>query len=192
MKPIQIVALIVIAIFYIAYFLKMFFQHRKGLKTNQIAKGNKPKKVLTIEILMKIATYIIVAVEISTILFDLSIWKSSINWLGNIIASIGVIIFIISMVTMKDSWRAGIPDKDETKLITTGIYRISRNPAFLGFDLMYIGILISFFNFFHLAFVFFAVIMLHLQILQEEKFLIYKFKESYVEYKKKTGRYFIF
>ena len=40
---------------------------------------------------------------------------------------------------MKDSWQAGIPDKDKTELVTTGIYRFSRNPAFLGFDLMYVG-----------------------------------------------------
>ena len=83
-------------------------------------------------------------------------------------------------------------DISETQLVTTGIYRISRNPAFLAFDLMYLGMLIAFFNYLHLIFVLYAVIMLHLQILQEERYLTHSFGEKYIQYKKSTGRYFIF
>ena len=53
---------------------------------------------------------------------------------------------------MKDSWQAGIPDKDKTELVTTGIYRFSRNPAFLGFDLMYVGALLLYGNLLTLGF----------------------------------------
>ncbi len=52
-----------------------------------------------------------------------------------------------------------------------GIYNYSRNPAFLGFDLVYIGILLMFFNPVLLVISVFAMVMLHLQILREEKFL---------------------
>lgn len=192
MKPIQIAALAVIAVFYIAYFTKMFLQRRKGVKTNQIAKGKKPRKVLVIELLMKIATYSIIAVEVFVIAMNFRMWKSSYSWIGIGVAALGVLVFIVAMITMRDSWRAGIPEKDKTNLVTTGIYRISRNPAFLGFDLMYIGVLIAFFNYLHLFFVLFAVVMLHLQILQEEKFLTNTFGKNYTDYKKRTGRYFIF
>lgn len=184
-------ALAVLAVFYIAYFTKIILQHKHGVQTDQIGKGNKPKKVLAIEIIMKIATYSIVVVEVASIVFDLRMWRSSYAFVGVGVAAIGVLIFIVAMVTMRDSWRAGIPEKDKTELVTTGIYRISRNPAFLGFDLMYIGMLIAYFNYLHLAFVVFAVIMLHLQILQEEKFLATTFGEKYTEYKKRTGRYFL-
>ena len=191
MKNIQIAALAVILIFYGAYFLKMILQSRKGMQTDQIGKGSKPKEVLIIEILMKIATYTIVFVEVISIMLNIRIWDSAFCWIGIVIACVGVLVFIIAMWTMRDSWRAGIPEKDRTKLVTTGIYRISRNPAFLGFDLMYIGLLIAFFNFVHVIFVLYAVVMLHLQILQEEQFLIAAFGEKYADYKKHTGRYFI-
>ena len=44
---------------------------------------------------------------------------------------------------MRDSWRAGISETDKTELITEGSYQISRNLAFLVFDLLYIGILLE-------------------------------------------------
>lgn len=191
MKPIQIAALAVLAVFYIAYFTKMILQRRKGVKTDQIGKGNKPRKLLVIEILMKIATYSIVAVEVISIIWNFRMWNSSYSWVSISVAALGVLVFIVAIVTMRDSWRAGIPEKDKTELVTTGLYRISRNPAFLGFDLMYLGLLIAFFNFVHLAFVIYAVTMLHLQILQEEQYLTETFGEKYTEYKKHTGRYFI-
>ncbi len=192
MKPVQIAAILVIAVFYIAYFTKKFLQYRKGIQTDQIGKGGKPRKTLVIEILMKTATYSVVVVELVSIIMYFRMWKSSYAWTGIGVAALGVSIFIIAMVTMRDSWRAGIPEKDKTGLVTDGIYRFSRNPAFLGFDLMYTGILAAFFNYLHLIFVLYAVIMLHLQILQEEKFLTATFGDTYTEYKKKTGRYFIF
>jgi len=59
---------------------------------------------------------------------------------------VGDIIFAVAVVTMRDSWRAGLARDDMTKMVSDGIYKYSRNPAFLGFDLVYIGIILMFFN----------------------------------------------
>ena len=90
---------------------------------------------------------------------------------------------------MRDSWRAGIPERDSTKLVTTGIYAYSRNPAFLGFDLQYIGVLLLYCNALTLAFTAFAIIMLHLQILQEERYMAATFGEEYAAYRRAVRRY---
>ena len=90
---------------------------------------------------------------------------------------------------MKDSWRAGIPDRDKTELVTDGIYSYSRNPAFLGIDLQYIGVLLMYCNLLTLMFTIFAIIMLHLQILQEERYLASVFGKEYQEYRYKVFRY---
>lgn len=91
---------------------------------------------------------------------------------------------------MRDSWRAGVSETDKTELVTGGIYQISRNPAFLGFDLVYIGILMMFFNWGLLAVSTLAALMFHLQIVNvEEDFLIKTFGDEYLEYKKKVNRY---
>ena len=91
---------------------------------------------------------------------------------------------------MKDSWRAGVAEKDTRKMITSGIYKISRNPGFLGFDCVYLGSLLMFFGWILLFFSVFAAVMLHLQILQEEKYLPSAFGEDYISYKKSVCRYF--
>ena len=85
--------------------------------------------------------------------------------------------------------RAGIPNKDKTDLVTTGIYRYSRNPAFLGFDFMYVGVLLMYGNLLTLGFSAFAMVMLHLQILQEERYLENTFGADYIAYKQQGFRY---
>ena len=43
------------------------------------------------------------------------------------------IVFLVSVICMKDSRRAGIPDKDKTTLVTTGIYKnTAAVPRFSG------------------------------------------------------------
>lgn len=97
---------------------------------------------------------------------------------------------ISSVLTMRDSWRAGVSETDKTELVASGIYQISRNPAFLGFDFVYIGILLMFFNWGLFVASAFAVLMFHLQIVNvEEDFLMVAFGNEYMEYKKKVNRY---
>lgn len=87
------------------------------------------------------------------------------------------------------SWRVGIPE-EKTALVTNGLYRWSRNQAFVGFDLLYLSICLMFFNIPLLLISAWAAIMLHLQILQEEHHMHQMCGEAYDAYKKHTFRYF--
>lgn len=186
--PFKLMAIFILAVFYAIYFGKMIIQRKKGITTHQIGK-RKEKKLHTVETLMSVATFSVVIIQLLSIFFDWNIMPSGARFTGFCIAGIGDIFFLISVIYMKDSWRAGIPEKDKTKLVTDGIYKFSRNPAFVGFDFMYIGILLMFFNIGTLLFSLFSIVMLHLQILQEEKYMAKTFGEEYLEYKKKVFRY---
>ena len=115
--------------------------------------------------------------------------KNKNQLIGFYVGILGDAIFLLSVLCMKDSWRAGIPDNDKTELVTTGIYRFSRNPAFLGFDLMYVGVLLLYGNLLTLGFSVFAIVMLHLQILQEKRYLVNTFGAQYQEYCRHVFRY---
>ncbi|MGN0247714.1 MAG: methyltransferase family protein, partial [Lachnospiraceae bacterium] len=144
----QICAIIIMVVFYAVYIGKMLIQHEQGIQTDQIAKDTRNKKRYRIELLMKIATYSIVVVELLSIIKGQSILRYSGKNIGMIIGILGDFVFLTAVVTMSDSWRAGIAADDHRKLVNKGIFRISRNPAFVGFDLVYVGILIMFFNWF--------------------------------------------
>ena len=186
----QITAIIILIIFYGCYFGKMFMQHKKGIQTDQIGKG-KTGLVKVIEFTMKVVTIAVPVVEVISIFLNTSYLPELMRYVGMAFAFIGDIVFVISVVTMRDSWRAGVSETDRTELVTSGIYQISRNPAFLGFDLVYIGIVMMFFNWVLFVVSVFAAIMFHLQIVNvEEEFLLKAFGNEYVEYKKRVNRYF--
>lgn len=185
----RIFALLCRAVFYGFYFSKMLFQKKRGITTNQMAKGREKDKSYYIELLLKISTYTIPAVEFVSIIICGSNLIQKI--FGLYFAILGDIVFAIAIIAMRDSWRAGLADEDDKgrELVTGGIYKYSRNPAFLGFDLVYIGILIMYFNVVLLLVTIWAVVMMHLQILNEEVFLEKVYGEQYLEYKNKTSRY---
>ena len=185
----QVTALVILAVFYGCYFLKMFLQRRKGIQTDQIGQG-KVGFVQFIEVTMKIATLLVPAAEVISISLNTTCFSVPLRICGAVIGALGATVFVTSVVTMRDSWRAGVSKTDKTELVTDGIYQISRNPAFLGFDLVYIGILLMFFNPWLLIASVFAMLMFHLQIVNvEEDFLLENFGQEYLAYKKKVNRY---
>lgn len=185
----QVAGIAIMLAFYGCYFIKMISQHKKGIKTDQIGKG-KVGFVKFVEITMKVFTYLVPAVEIVSIILNTSFFAEPVRIVGVLVAVVGVAVFIISVLTMRDSWRAGVSKTDKTELVTKGIYKISRNPAFLGFDLMYLGILLMFFNLVLYIVSLFAMLIFHLQIVNvEEEFLLEAFGDEYLRYKKKVCRY---
>ena len=185
----EIIIIGLMATFYLCYFVKMISQRKQGISTDQLGKG-KTGFVKFIEVTLKISTYVLPIIQIISILQYVGTTHVILRVVGCVITTIGVLIFVISVVQMKDNWRAGVQREDKTDLVTTGIYSISRNPAFLGFDLMYIGILCTFFNWFLCFATSIVLVFFHLQIVNvEEDFLLEAFGQEYIGYKKKVCRY---
>lgn len=185
----RIISLIIMAIYYSFYIAKLLILNKKSIKTNQAGIGNKPKKVIIVERIMSIATVSTIVIEVYSILFTTPNILDGVRIIGIVFGILAIIFFALATITMKDSWRVGIPE-EKTSLISTGIYKWSRNPAFVGFDLLYISICLMYFNLPLLLISIFAGTMLHLQILQEEKHMQNMFGKEYEEYKKHTLRYF--
>jgi protein-S-isoprenylcysteine O-methyltransferase Ste14 len=82
----------------------------------------------------------------------------------------------------------GLPKEDIT-LKTGGIYKASRNPMYVGFDLVTISSIVYSGNLLIAVMGVYSIIIYHAIILGEEKFLASRFGEEYADYKKKVGRY---
>lgn len=186
--PFLLLTLTVLVIFYGIYFSKLIFQHRRGIKTRRLL-SSRDRKTRTVESLMSIATVCVIPAELASAVFGWSILPAGARFTGFLIGIIGDALFLVSVVCMHGSWRVGIPDGAETTLVTSGIYKFSRNPAFLGFYFMYFGVLLMYFNPLSLIFTLFAALTLHLQVLCEERYLAETFGAPYAEYRKRVFRY---
>lgn len=184
----QILAILILLVFYTFYFAKIAIQKRQSIKTNQMGIGNKPKNVLRIERVMSLATVLTFVIGVGSIFMVRQFLPTEIRIVGVFAGILGVFFFASATITMKTSWRVGIPD-EKTALVTQGIYRFSRNPAFVGFDLLYLSMCIMFFNIPLVLVSGWAAVMLHLQILQEEKHMHRMFGEAYDTYQQHTFRY---
>jgi len=109
--------------------------------------------------------------------------------IGIIILVNGLVIFHTSQIQLGRSY--GVLLQEKQKLITGGLYRMSRNPLYFGGNLGYWGIFLLIPSW---SYVIALVIMLtnnHFRILQEERHLLKIYKDEYQEYKERVGRYFI-
>lgn len=185
----QIIAILILVTFYMFYFAKIIIQKKQSIKTNQMGIGNKSKKVLVIERIMSVATVLTCIISVCSIFCVKRYIISELRIVGIALGIIAVIFFASATITMKTSWRVGIPE-EKTTLVTDGIYKWSRNPAFVGFDLLYCSICLMFFNLPLVIVSVWAAIMLHLQILQEEEHMHNMFGDVYDKYKNHTLRYF--
>jgi len=112
------------------------------------------------------------------------------NLLAILICTISLIWVGITLVIFGNSFRIGIDEKTNEKLITTGTYAISRNPIFSAFIAFFFGVFLTYSNLITLTFLILLTIIVHRQIIQEEDFLKKHYKKEYEDYSAKVKRYF--
>ncbi len=100
----------------------------------------------------------------------------------------GLIVFIASVYQLGESLRVGLPE-EETSLKTHGLYKFSRNPIYLSVYMLGMASCIYVPHWLNIALLVLAVAIHHFIIKAEEKFLLAKFKEHWVEYTKRVRRY---
>lgn len=198
MSLLNILSLILFIIFLSSYSLKLVILYKKNkISANVLGKGKKDNKIKVVETTVNISTFIWGITWLVEIFAGQSINKNLyilfsntlVNSIGIVVTAIGVGIFVTAMISMKTSWRVGIDKNTKTKLVTYGVYNHSRNPAFVGFDLMFIGLFLTYPNILITLIIIANIISIHRLILQEEKHLENLFGMEYISYKGKTPRY---
>jgi protein-S-isoprenylcysteine O-methyltransferase Ste14 len=108
--------------------------------------------------------------------------------LSFILLIISSLFIIISLIKLGRSTRLGIPS-EETVLKTGGIYKYSRNPMYVGFNLLTMASMIYTLNLWIVLPGLYSIIIYHFIIRGEENFLKDRFGESYQTYLTKVRRY---
>jgi len=105
-------------------------------------------------------------------------------FLGIFLIILGGFIWLISALELGSNYHLY---KIPPKLITTGIYKKIRHPIYFGSTLLFLGIVIFYGSFWGLIYLFCITIPYQfLRAIYEEKQLIKKFGQKYLDYKKTT------
>ncbi|ETT72158.1 putative protein-S-isoprenylcysteine methyltransferase [Paenibacillus sp. FSL R7-277] len=198
MTTLNLLSLILFCTFLASYVLKLVILNRKNnIQANVLGKGKKITTIKSTEWFVKIATLLwgatwflmSIAEPYLVNLLGRHYNLPVVNYIGVGIVSIGCAVFILAMAAMSTSWRVGIDKSTTTRLVTRGVYKVSRNAAFVGFDLMFAGLYLMYPSWLTLVILVLNVAAIHLLILQEEKHLRLVFGEEYRSYSSRTPRY---
>jgi len=106
--------------------------------------------------------------------------SSVIPWIGWGIYAIGVLLLAVSLLNFSTS---------SGRLAQGGLYRISRNPMYVGYFLIFIGVALLIGSWFHLFVALIYQVAVHFLILSEERWCEATFGTVFTEYRRKVRRY---
>ena len=107
---------------------------------------------------------------------------------GLALIHIALVWISIAQFQMSNSWRIGIDEENKTKLVTDGVFSISRNLIFLGMIISVLGLFFIVPNALTFFLTITTYIVIQIQIRLEEEFLQKQHAQDYVNYKLKTKR----
>ncbi|MBP9501206.1 MAG: isoprenylcysteine carboxylmethyltransferase family protein [Candidatus Promineofilum sp.] len=112
-----------------------------------------------------------------------------IAWIGVLFCFAGLVLLAWSLVSFGRSFRVGIDADQPDKLITTGIFAVSRNPIYVGFISVLIGQFLVFPNWVPLIYLLAGAWLINRQALREESFLREHYGQEYDAYSRLVRRY---
>ena len=120
-----------------------------------------------------------------------------ITWLENPTTQlVGILLLILSLgwtvlaqIQMGNSWRIGIDEKKETALVQSGLFRLSRNPIFLGMQITLLGFFLAVPNALTLLIFVLGFVLIQIQVRLEEEFLGKIHGAEYEEFRRRVRRW---
>ena len=109
--------------------------------------------------------------------------------IGVVLIVIGLIIRILSILTLKQHFTYSVATIENHKLIETGLYKTIRHPGYLGQLLIFIGISTSLSNWLSIVLMIIPIAVGYMYRMRiEERFMTEQMGEEYLNYKNRTKR----
>jgi len=169
--------------------IKILIMKRNGVKAVRF--GERDKKDFIIVPFAALYFYFITAAA-----FDLPtigskiFYRYYVHWYGSALCFTGIIFIASALIISGKSFRVGIDEDSQKTLITKGPYAINRNPVYTGMLFIFAGVFITYANWVFIAYIVAGFLVIHRQILKEEKSCEKVFGAEYDEYRSRVGRYF--
>ncbi len=113
---------------------------------------------------------------------------SGVEYVSYVLLAAGLTISVVSMVNLGRSTTLGLPSK-KTAFRRSGLYRLSRNPMYVGFGLLTLSSMVFHLNIIIFVAGIYSLVVYHFVILGEERFLERQFGREYLDYRSRVRRY---
>jgi protein-S-isoprenylcysteine O-methyltransferase Ste14 len=111
------------------------------------------------------------------------------KWLGLALLLLSLVWIVLAQAQMGESWRIGIDSEHRTPLVQVGVFRLSRNPIFLGMIITLLGLFLIIPNAVTLLVVVLGTVIIQIQVRLEEQFLAMVHGDDYEEYRRRVRRW---
>ena len=109
---------------------------------------------------------------------------------GLILAFIGAFLMVASVSIFKKFGEEPDPRESTSNIVTTGPFKYSRNPMYLAFTIIYVGVTAAINTWWPFIFLPFVLVTMYYGVIfREEAYLEQKFGRDYLEYKKNVRRW---
>lgn len=115
--------------------------------------------------------------------------SDAVAWIGVALCYAGLAVVLASLIAFGTSFRVGIDVDNPDKLVTSGVFALSRNPIYFGFALVLVGQFLVFPSWIPLLYLLAAVGLFHRQVLREEAFMREHYGREYADYCHRVRRY---
>ncbi len=110
------------------------------------------------------------------------------DYLSYILLVVAAVFIASSLASLGKSTRLGLPT-GQTKLKTGGVYRVSRNPMYVGFDALTLAAILGIGNPVVLVLGLYSMVVYHFIIAGEERYLSSVFGTAYAQYRASVRKY---
>jgi len=114
---------------------------------------------------------------------------ASLQWIGVACLLLSLAWTIIAQAQMGEAWRIGIDNQHRTPLVQTGIFRISRNPIYIGVVITLAGVFLIIPNALTLLIVIVGLVLIGVQVRLEEEHMRKMYPKQYAEYCRRVRRW---
>ena len=169
--------------------VRVLLLRRAGIKAMHFSKIDKTDFLILPFVLFYFYVVFAAAFDLPSVSRQEFFQSRMVSGLGVLLCIVGLSLMILSLVSFGKSFRVGIDTKHPDKLVTTGIFAVSRNPIYVAFGLVLIGQFLLFPNWILLIYMIAAGWLFHRQVLREEQYLREHYGAQYGDYCRRVRRY---
>jgi protein-S-isoprenylcysteine O-methyltransferase Ste14 len=169
--------------------VRAFMMSRRGIRAFNFGRIDKKDFLIPPFVLFYLYLVVAAAFDLPSVSRQELFRSGAIAWAGVLLCYAALALLVLSLVSFGRSFRVGIDTDHADRLVTDGVFSVTRNPIYAGFGLFLLGQFLVFPNWILLVYLAAGAAVIHRQVLREEEFLKKHYGKDYLEYCRRVRRY---